>query len=328
MTTINELGGEFRLIERLTQGFPDFHQVPLAIGDDAAVIRCGNDFLVATTDALVEGEHFRCDWSSARQIGIKTVEVNASDVAAMGARPDFLLLNLIVREGLSVEFLEELYGGILESCQRYGITLLGGDTTRGPVLMLSATLTGRTSRPVTRGGARPGDLICVTGDVGAAAAAVALWQAGLEPGPYLRRRSCEPRARLDVSAAIAARARALIDVSDGVASEVGHLCNRSGTGARILAGELPLHPETIAAARALGVAPQRWALSGGEDYELLFALAPEDEAPLRAAAVDFSVIGNFHAPEQGRWLVQGNAHEEPLPGGFDHFGNDKGFASE
>ncbi|MBM4356288.1 MAG: thiamine-phosphate kinase, partial [Deltaproteobacteria bacterium] len=243
---IRDFGGEFRLIDDIVAEFRNHHGVPLTVGDDAAVVPSGQgDFRVLTTDALVEGEHFKLGWSTPYQIGVKTLECNASDVAAMGAVPEFLLLNLVIRDGLSVEFVREIYRGIRERCDLHGITLLGGDTTKGPALMLSATLTGRTKRPVLRSGAKVGDLICVTGDVGGAAAACALMKLLTKDPtcivgernlveaqfPRLLRRHAEPHCRLDASSVLGPVANAMIDVSDGVASEVRHVCNRSGVGA-------------------------------------------------------------------------------------------------
>jgi len=352
---IRDFGGEFKLIEDIVAEFRNHHGVPVTVGDDAAVVHSGEEyFRVFTTDALVEGEHFRLDWSTPYQVGVKTLECNVSDVAAMGAVPEFLLLNLVIRDGLSLELIRDVYRGIREGCDRYGITLLGGDTTRGPVLMLSATLTGRTKRPVLRSGAREGDLICVTGDVGGAAAAVRLLAVAggdisdgsslmtrvmdaadrvifasdrvadvrvrLEPCfERLVRRHAEPRCRLDASAVLGPLATAMIDVSDGVGSEVRHLCSRSGTGAVIEAAALPIAQDTKDAAQALGTSPLTFALSGGEDYELLCTLPPHALAGARASLSDLSVIGRVLPQEEGIRLLHADGREEELPGGYRHF---------
>jgi len=361
---IRTFGGEFKLIDDIVADFRNHHGVPVTVGDDAAVVPTGEgDFRVFTTDALVEGEHFRLDWSTPYQVGVKTLECNASDIAAMGAVPEFLLLNLVLRDGLSVEFVREVYRGIRDACDRYGITLLGGDTTRGPVLMLSAMLTGRTMRPVLRSGARVGDLFCVTGDLGGAAAACRLLArtSGEEPngtsvmtrvkeaGPRVKdcvtgrcvtgrcaagpdrptglqtqfgrlwKRHAEPRCRLDAAALLGPVASAMIDISDGVASEVCHICNRSGVGAVIEAASLPIAADTQEAALALGAPALTFALSGGEDYELLCTLPPEALARVQSSLCDLTVIGKVVPADRGILLGHADGREEELPGGFQHF---------
>ncbi len=326
---IRAFGGEFRLIDDIVAGFRNHHGVPVTVGDDAAVVPTGEgDFRVLTTDALVEGEHFRLDWSTPFQVGVKTLECNVSDIAAMGAIPEFLLLNLIIRDGLSVEDVREVYRGIREGCDRYGITLLGGDTTRGPVLMLSATLTGRTKRPVLRSGAKEGDILCLTGDVGAAEAAVRLlagsWDSTVPlalPDRFarLQHRHAEPRSRLDASRILGPAASAMIDVSDGVASEVRHICNRSRVGAIVEVSRLPIAADTCEAAGVLGVHPSVLALSGGEDYELLCTLPPEALVNVQSSLPDLTVIGRVVRAEDGLRVRYGDGREEELPSGFQHF---------
>lgn len=331
---IRDFGGEFRLIDDIVAEFRNHHGVPLTVGDDAAVVPSGQgDFRVLTTDALVEGEHFKLGWSTPYQIGVKTLECNASDVAAMGAVPEFLLLNLVIRDGLSVEFVREIYRGIRERCDLHGITLLGGDTTKGPALMLSATLTGRTKRPVLRSGAKVGDLICVTGDVGGAAAACALMKLLTKDPtcivgernlveaqfPRLLRRHAEPHCRLDASSVLGPVANAMIDVSDGVASEVRHVCNRSGVGALIDALSLPVFADTQEAARGLGVPGFVLGLSGGEDYELLCTLPPDALAEVQSSLSDLTVIGRILPPEEGMRVRYADGREDELPPGFHHF---------
>jgi thiamine-monophosphate kinase len=320
---IESFGGEFHLIDAITRAFGNPHGARLTVGDDAAVVDTGQgDYRVFTTDLLVEGEHFDRRWSTPAQIGIKTLEVNVSDVAAMGAKPEFLLLNLALPRSTPAEFVLELYRAMRERCDAHGITLLGGDTTRGPVVMISATLTGRTANPILRSGASPGDLIAVTGDVGAAAAAVASYRAGQVPLERPRLRHLEPRARIDAVDALSRFAAALVDISDGVASEVRHICERSGVGARVDAARLPIHPDTDTVARTVGLTGIECGLSGGEDFELLFALPPHREAPLRSRFADFTVIGEFLPLDEGLVVVHPDGTRAPLPAGYDHFAHD------
>ena len=318
---IAETGGEFRLIEQLTRGFTDYHGVAAAVGDDAAVVQVGDDFVVMTTDALVEGSHFNFAWASPRQVGRKTVEVNASDVAAMGAVPEFLLTTLVVSEDTPVETLHELYAGLRERCDAHRITLLGGDTTAGPCLMISATLMGRTAKPILRSTARPGDLLCVTGHLGGQAAALACLHQGVAASEETLLRHLDPRCRLDASSKVARYATAMIDVSDGLASEVRHICQQSGTGAVVDEALLPIAPETRAAAAAVHLDPAACALTSGEEFELLFTLRPEDEAALRAHFADFTVVGAVEPPGTGAMLKKTSGDVEPLSGGYDHFGS-------
>ncbi len=317
---IKSFGGEFALIAEMTRRFREHHDVALTVGDDCAVVPSGEgDLRVFTTDLLVEGEHFDRRWSAPRQIGIKALEVNVSDIAAMGASPEFLLLNLALPRDTEAAFVLELYEAIREGCDNHGITLLGGDTSRAPVLFISATLTGRTEKPVYRSGARPGDLIGVSGDVGAAAAAVVSYRVGKIPVERVRLRHLEPRARTDIAGAIATYATALVDLSDGVASEVRHICQASGVGARVDGALLPILPDTLAVAETAGYSGLECGLSGGEDFELLFAIPPESVKSLRQQTDDFTVIGKFLPTASGILLRDERGDDSLLPQGYDHF---------
>jgi thiamine-monophosphate kinase len=320
---IKAFGGEFKLIRAMTAGFENRHGAVITVGDDGAVGPTGEgDYRVFTTDMLLEGSHFDLRWSRPGDLGTKLVEVNVSDVAAMGAGPEFLLLSIGLPGATEAEFVLALYDAIRERCHCHGITLLGGDTTRSRELVLSATLTGRTKQPVYRSTARAGDLIAVTGDVGAAAAAIMSFRRGLTPVARVAKRHLAPRARTDVAAAVAHCASAMLDVSDGVASEVRHLCQASHLGAVVEAGALPILPDTRATALAAGVSALECGLSGGEDFELLFALPPARLVELRQAKVDFTLIGEFLPPDDGVSLRDPAGHLVALPGGFDHFAPD------
>lgn len=318
---IKGFGGEFKLIAEMTRSFRAHHEVALTVGDDAAVVPSGmGDFRVFTTDLIVEGEHFQRHWSTARQIGLKALEVNVSDIAAMGASPEFMLLNIAMPRDTEAEFVLELYEGLRSGCDRHGITLLGGDTSLAPLLFVSATMTGRTSRALYRSGARPGDLIAVTGDVGAAAAAVVSYRAGVVPTERVRLRHLEPRARTDVAPHIARFATAMLDISDGVASEVRHICAASRVGARVETFRLPILADTHAAASRVGYDGVDCGLSGGEDFELLFALPPTDLEALRCLTGDFTVVGAFLPEAEGLQLRDAAGADHALPAGYDHFG--------
>lgn len=316
---IKEIGGEFKLIEIITCDFKNYHGVTKTIGDDAAVVKTGDHYQVISTDTLVEGDHFNLEWFTPYQIGLKTFESNLSDIAAMGARPEFLLLNLVLRDDVEFEFVKEIYKAIKDGCDRYKITLLGGDTTHGPAIMLSATITGTTAKPIFRSGARVGDIICVTGDVGGSSAGFKSFRSGKKPKGYVLKRYLEPKSRYDISDRIAAYANSMIDISDGVASEVRHICEGSKTGATVYADKIPIHPKTSAAARGLGISALECALSGGEDYELLFTIDKNDLAPLQKKVSGITVIGEILSRTEGTVLINPNGRKSPLPKGYDHF---------
>ena len=317
---IDELGGEFALIRQITAGFPDFHGTATTVGDDAAVVpRPDGAFAFYTTDTLVEGVHFRLQWSSPAQVGIKTVEANVSDIAAMGGRPEFLLLNLVLPPDTQAEFVFTMYEAIRRRCEACEMTLLGGDTTSGPALMVSATVTGIGDRPVYRRGAQVGDLICVTGDVGAAQAGIQALKQGQTRFGRSILRHLEPRCRLDLAQRIAPIAHAMIDVSDGIGSEVRHICQASNVGAVIDTTLLPIHPETKGAAEAMGADPVGWALSGGEDYQLLFTTSRDSVLSLLDDKADVTVIGRIADTSAGIVQVREGKEAQPLSGGHDHF---------
>lgn len=323
---INDIGGEFALIARLSRESLTSHPDLVAgIGDDAAVI--GNvfpngDYLLVTTDMLVEKSHFRCDWASPSQIGVKSVACNVSDIAAMGGVPTFMFVSLALSADAEVEWVEALYQGMNDACHRYGVVLAGGDTTHGEMLTVSITLLGRVSPPnlCLRSQARPGELLCVTGPLGGSAAGMAMMAAGLNPSSYLRSKHLTPECRLDVSPLIAAEAGALIDISDGLAAEVNHICDQSGTGAEITLADIPIHPAVIDAAQATGKDPDQWALCGGEDFELLFSISPQNKRKLEHKGVSLATVGRVTEAAAGRILKLPNGQQHPLAGGYNHFG--------
>jgi thiamine-monophosphate kinase len=317
---IKQFGGEFALIKDITKDFKIYDRsVVKAVGDDAAVIKRGKGYEVITTDTMVEGDHFHCGWSTPYQIGRKLVEVNVSDVVAMGADPELLLVNLVLRDGVDVQFVQELYRAIKDGCDRYKITLLGGDTTHGKIMMLNATLTGSTKKPVLRSGAKVGDLVCLTGDVGASTAGFKMFLSGKKPTGQVWRRHIEPYCRYDLGKKIAKFAHSMIDVSDGVASEVRHICNESGVGALVDAKKIPIHPQTEEAAKSLGKRGLDFALSGGEDFELLFTISVKDLPKLQKTVKDFKVIGEITSGKKGVRYIELNGQVRDLPGGYDHF---------
>ncbi len=315
--------GEFGLIARIAAAFaaPDPARVPLGIGDDAALLRLrpGHE-LVLSTDTLNAGVHFFADVPPA-DLGHKALAVNLSDLAAMGAEP----LGFTLALSLSVvdtDWCAALIGGMAATAAAHGIALVGGDTTRGP-LSLTVTVLGEVpaGQALRRSGARPGDLIAVSGCLGAAAGALRQRLAGESPEPELLRALQRPEPRLALGLALRGLADAAIDVSDGLLADLGHLARASGVVLRLDSARLPVSA-SLRAAR-----PADWtdcALAGGDDYELGLALPPElwPEAQARAAelGVPLTVIGECVAPtadtSAGVWL---DGTPAPARRGWDHF---------
>ncbi len=270
---------------------------------------------------LAESSHLRSDWAAAQQDGIKSGVSNVSDIAAMGGAPTFMFVSLGLAADTEVSWVESLYRGMAEACRRYGVVLAGGDTTHGPSMVVSITLLGRVSPEhlCLRSHARPGDLLCVTGPLGGSAAGLAMLSAGMDPPRWLKQKHLAPECRLDVSASIAPAAHAMIDISDGLAAEVNHICDQSGTGAEIVAADIPTHPLTRDAARRTG---KRWldfALSGGEDFELLFSISARNKQLLEKQAGKVVVVGRVTDAASGCTLVLPDGRRVPLTGGYNHF---------
>lgn len=290
------------MINELTDDFMKYQSdLKAGVGEDVAVIKQNDGFLLATTDALVENDHFNVEWSTPEQIGKKAVEVNVSDIASTGGRPTYLLASLVLRKATAEKWIKGVYRGMKRACDKYKITLAGGDTTHGEINVISVALLGKTKRPILRSGAKTGDLICVTGQVGGSSAGLNKLLTKKKMPSILKKKHLEPVARLDVSGNIAKCANSMIDVSDGVASEIRHLCEQSQKGAMVRLDGIPLCPG----------ATLRDALSGGEDFELLFTVPKKDRVKLKN--VDFTVIGEIKNQNFGI--------RPDLPGGFDHFAN-------
>ena len=322
---VKEIGGEFALIERLSNHSLTSHpDLVMGVGDDAAVI--GNifsngDYQLVTTDMLVEKSHFRCDWANPHQIGTKSVACNVSDIAAMGGIPTFMFVSLCLAPDTEVEWVENLYKGMYDACHQYGVVLAGGDTTHGEAITINISLLGKVSPEnlCLRSQGRPGELLCVTGPLGGSAAGLAMFSADLNPCEYLKAKHLAPECRLDVSSLIAPEAGAMIDISDGLAAEVNHICDQSGTGALITAAHIPIDPSVTDAARRLGKDPYLFALSGGEDFELLFSVSLPNKHKLEAQGVPLTAIGRLTESSAGRRLKLPDGRQRVLSGGYNHF---------
>ena len=309
---LDELG-EFGLLAELER-----RGLVSGIEDDAAVV----GGLVVTQDALVDGVHFRDDLVSRRELGFRAAAVNLSDLAAMGARPAFMLIAVTAPPATPAADLERLLDGFTTRSETEGAAVVGGNLSRARCLSVTVTALGWIDGPcLTRSGARPGDRLAVTGTLGGAAAAVASWLGGAEPAPELRERFVDPPSRVDAGRALArAGAHAAIDVSDGLLQDLGHLCTASGVGAAVDRERLPRLPEVA----ALDASGADFAASGGEDYELVFACPPAIDHELErfsaALGLELTVIGRCTEAQAGvRLLAADGTVREPAARGFDHF---------
>lgn len=337
-TEIGELG-EFKLIDHLT--FEAVLSQPTSIkgiGDDAAVLDAGNHYTLVSTDMLVEGVHFDLSYTPLKHLGYKAVVVNLSDIYAMNGVPTQITVSIAVSNRFSVEALEEIYKGIHLACQIYNVDLIGGDTTSSTSgLVLSITAIGECPKNAVsyRGGARIGDIVCVSGNFGAPYLGLQILERekhvfsevqGLQPEldqhQYLIGRLLKPEARRDVVAYFEKNGivpTSMIDVSDGLASELFHIANQSNVGIIIEEDKLPIHPDTEAQAIDFGLDPITCALHGGEDYELLFTINPNDLEMIRYMQ-DVSIIGEIVTQAQGLKLITPSGNEHTLTAqGWNHF---------
>ena len=308
---------EFEIIRRISDRLPQAPpEVLLPMGDDCAVLRLGGRDWVAAADMLVYGHHFK-DWATPEDAGYKAIAVNVSDVAAMGGTPRFVLVS---GGAEGAETALRCFNGVLEACEVFGLYPLGGDTTRADTLTVDVAILGElVAPPVLRSGARPGDLLAVTGELGASAAGLLALENGASGAERLVRRHLLPEPRVEAGL-VAARlgVGAMIDLSDGLASDVRHVCGRSGVGCRVDLDLLPVADDTRQFAGSLGRDPEILAATGGEDYELLIS-APEPV--LDALAEDVEVPVTTIGEVTDGVDVAFRRGDEPVEGlsGWDHF---------
>lgn len=327
-TEIENLG-EFGLIDHLTKNFEIQNaSTVLSIGDDAAVIDHFGKQTVVTTDMLLEGVHFDLMYTPLKHLGYKSVVVNLSDIYAMNATPTQITIAIGFSNRFSVEALEEFYEGVQIACEKYGVDLIGGDTCSSQKgLVISVTAIGEVApdKFIKRSTAESGDLICVSGDLGAAFLGLTLMerekkiflenpqvQPNLENEDYIVGRLLKPDARKDIIEMLEqmeVKPTAMMDISDGLSSEVLHLCKQSELGCRIYEDKIPLHEATKAAAFKFGLDATVCALNGGEDYELIFTMKQSDYDKITLQE-EISVIGYMCDKEEGTKLITkgGNTH--------------------
>jgi thiamine-monophosphate kinase len=338
-TEIQELG-EFGLIGYLTKNIEIRNSSTiLGVGDDAAVIDHFGRQTVMTTDLLAEGIHFDLTYTPLRHLGYKSIIVNLSDLYAMNATPTQVMLGLAFSNRFSVELLSEFYEGVYLACEKYGVDLVGGDTSSSlKGFFISVTAIGEVSpdQYIRRSTAKKGNLLCVSGDLGAAYLGLQLLerekkiylespgvQPDLEGEAYVIGRYLKPEARKDIVQFFVDQQitpTAMMDISDGLSSEIFHICTQSGTGCALYSEKIPIHPDSRNAAAKFNLDPVTCALNGGEDYELLFTIRQEDYDTVQRSPL-VSIIGHMTGPEDGIHLLTSGGDRIPLAAqGWNAFG--------
>ncbi len=336
-TELSELG-EFGLIDRLTSNMKLLNKSTLkSVGDDAAVIDHSGKLTLVTKDLLIEGVHFDMSYTPLRHLGYKAVAVNISDIAAMNGTATQLLVGISVSNRFSVEALDELYTGLRLACKKYNVDLVGGDTTASVSgLFISVTVIGEVEpgKQVYRNSAKENDLICVTGDLGAAYLGLLVlqrekevykanpaMQPELEGYDYVLERQLKPEPRTDMIELLkkaGIQPTSMIDISDGLASEILHISMDSNLGCRIYEEKIPIDVVTADVASEFKIDPTTAAMNGGEDYELLFTININDLEKIKDIK-GISVIGHMTSKEEGEYLVSRGGSMYPIMAqGFEH----------
>jgi thiamine-monophosphate kinase len=329
-TELSELG-EFGLIDHISRGFKLANKSSVkGIGDDAAVIDNGGKMTVVTTDMLVENVHFDLSYVPLKHLGYKAVTVNLSDIYAMNATPNQITVSIAISNRFSLEAVDEFYSGVALACAHYGVDVVGGDTSSSVHgFIISVTAIGEADKDelVYRNTAKESDLICVSGDLGAAFIGLQLLerekkiflenpaiQPDLGSNDYVLERQLKPEARKEIIEQlkkIGVKPTAMIDISDGLSSEVLHICTQSNVGATIYEDKLPIDQQTYDVAREFNLDPSVCALSGGEDYELLFTIKLADYEKVRAS-IDISLIGHITDKSEGINLITKGGGSTPI----------------
>ncbi len=328
-TSLAEMG-EFGLIQYLTKHIELKNPSSiLGVGDDAAVLDLSEGRTVVSTDLLTEGVHFDLTYVPLKHLGYKAISVNVSDIYAMNAKPTQVTVSIAVSNRFPVEAIEELYAGMYMACARFGVDLVGGDTTSSiSGLVISVTAIGQAKEEdiVKRSGAKANDLLVVTGDLGGAYMGLQVLerekavyaenpevQPELEGYDYILERQLKPEARMDIPGLLkdlGVKPTAMIDISDGLSSEAIHLCKASGLGVKIYEDKIPLDPMVISSTEEFKIDSTMVALSGGEDYELLFTVSMDDFDKIKGNP-NLTVVGHMTEEKEGMYLItrDGAAHE-------------------
>ncbi len=329
-TSLDQLG-EFGLIEHLTHNVKISQPSTLkGIGDDAAVLDFKDSKVLVSTDLLIEGVHFDLSYVPLKHLGYKSIVVNLSDICAMNAKPTQVTVSIAVSNRFPLEALEELYDGMKLACELYNVDLIGGDTTssqKGLIISVTALGVAAEEEIAYRNGAKQQDLLVVTGDLGAAYMGLQILerekevfkvnpnnQPDLENYTYLIERQLKPEARHDVRELLKkleVKPSSMIDISDGLSSEILHICKQSNVGCNLYEDKLPLDPQLIATCEEFKLDSTTIAINGGEDYELLFTIALEDFPKIKGNP-NFTVIGHITQPSEGVHLITRANEKIPL----------------
>lgn len=335
--TIEELG-EFGLIDVLTKNLTLNQSNTVAgVGDDAAVIDIGDKYLLLSKDLLLEGIHFDMTYQPLRHLGFKAVAVNLSDIYAMNGTPTHILVGIGISSRYTLEAIEEIYAGMKMACEKFNIDFVGGDTTssvQGLVISVTAIGIVAKDRVVYRGPALPNELVCVSGDLGGAYAGLLIlerekaefkanpnMQPDLQGNEYVLERFLKPEPREDIVKILKelkVKPTAMIDISDGLASEIKHICKHSDLGCTVYEDKIPIDQQTYDTARSFNLDPTMFALNGGEDYELLFTIKQEDYEKVKNIP-EITVIGHLTDKNSGINLVtKSGVVVEIKAQGWDH----------
>ena len=331
--------GEFGLIERINNKFKLSNPSSLfGIGDDAAVVQSGEDFLLLSKDMLLEGIHFDLSYMPLQHLGYKAVASNVSDIAAMNGKPTQIAIGLALTNRFSVEAVDMLYQGIKAACENYKVDLVGGDTTASPYgLVISISILGTADKKkiAYRSGAHENDIICVTGDLGGAYMGLQVlerekavfksnpeMQPDLQKYEYVVKRQLIPEARMDIIYELEEAGivpTSMIDISDGLASELLHIAKSSGVGIKIFEDKVPIDNQTFETAMEFNLDPITCALNGGEDYELLFTIGQKDFEKIKNHP-DIHFIGHIHPQASQNVMITKQGTVIPIKAqGWDHF---------
>ena len=337
-TNLSELG-EFALIDKLVENVNIYNESTIkGVGDDAAVINHGDEETLVSVDILCEGVHFDMTYCPLKHLGYKAAVVNFSDIYAMNGTPTQIVVGMGISSKYSVEAIQEIYSGIRLACDRYHVDLVGGDTTASKSgLFISITVMGKARKEdiVYRSGAKPNDLLCVSGDLGAAYTGLLILErekAAFMADPnmqpefagydYILERQLKPEARWDIVKRLKdakVKPTAMLDISDGLASEVLHICKESKVGCMVYEERIPMNQKTIQTAKDFNIVPSIAALNGGEDYELLFTVAQSDYEKIKDME-DVRIIGYITADEGQANILTADDHQVPIEAqGFKHF---------
>ena len=316
---IKDFGGEFVLIDRIKDMIKLYsNDVIAGIGDDSAVLKYDKkSFLLFTDDTLVENDHFSLEYSAPKQIGMKAIEQNVSDIAAMGGIPRFALVSLALPNDIDVDFVDKIYDGINEKSEKCKINIVGGNITHSNTIVINVAMIGFVEKKylALRSRTKIGDLILCSGDVGKSTAGLELLKHNIK-GPSIKKH-LEPQSRLDLARKLVkVGINSMIDVSDGVASEVKHICEASNVGAVIYADKIPISKNTVADSKKIKKDSLDFALYGGEDFELVFTADKNKIGELKK--YDVTVIGEIVDKKNGVKLIK-DGKKINMESGFDHF---------